>query len=166
MGTSHKVLRVVGGIILLGAVAHSAPNPILPKKSALGFFESGRDRSVKESEEHETPELPEDVPVPNCSPSAKLLAVGNWVYVPNSGQSNTADVWFTVLPPMVTYNVAKASCAALDPNMQLASIMNSGENKALKNLHGGGDKSKAKTWTCGYYDQATSKYFWLMVAKT
>ena len=93
------MLRVVGGIIVLGTVAHSAPNPILPKKAALGFFENGKYRAPKEEgEEIDIPEeLPENIPVPNCSPSPKLLAVGNWMYVPNSGQSNTADVWFTVL---------------------------------------------------------------------
>merc|ERR1712179_268353 len=151
------MLRVTSSIILLGAVAtRAAPNPILPKTSALDFMRN----PASVGDEEEMPEIPEDVPVPNCSPSAALLKIGQWRYVPNNGVSNTADVWFTVLPKMLTYQAGAAACQALDKNIQMASIMNSGENTAIKGMHGNGDKSTAKTWTCGYYDSASSKFYW------
>merc|ERR1711997_99965 len=162
MGTStNTMVRIVSSLIVLGAVARSAPNPIVPKKAALDFMKGA---SIVNDEE-ELPEIPEDVPVPNCSPSAALLKVGNWMYVPNQGKSNTADVWFTVLSPMVPYAAAKAGCAALDKNMQIASIMSSTENKAIQNLHGGGSKEHAKTWTGGYLDASTSQFKWLYGGK-
>merc|ERR1712110_178303 len=163
MGTSNnKMVRIVSSIIVRGAVARAAPNPIVPKKAALDFM---KHNPTVGDEDEELPEIPEDVPVPNCSPSAALLKIGSWMYVPNQGKSNTADVWFTVLPPLVPYAAAKAGCAALDKNMQIASIMSSTEAKAIQNLHGGGDKSKAKTWTGGYLDSATSTFKWLYGGK-
>merc|ERR1712179_339417 len=142
MGTSITfiMLRVTSSIILLGAVAtRAAPNPvnpILPKTSALDFMRN----PASVGDEEEMPEIPEDVPVPNCSPSAALLKIGQWRYVPNNGVSNTADVWFTVLPKMLTYQAGAAACQALDKNIQMASIMNSGENTAIKGMHGNGEK--------------------------
>merc|ERR1711970_694067 len=153
----HNMLRVTGSIIVLGAIARAAPNPMLPKRAALDFFEAGQ----IVGDEEEMPELPEDVPIPNCTPSAALLKVGNWMYVPNNGQSNTADVWFTMITKRSQYFTAKAACNALDKNIQIASIMNSAENKALKNLHGGSsDKDDAKAWTGGYYQSANNQYYW------
>merc|ERR1712212_1421590 len=162
MGTSNNtMLRIVSSLIVLGAVARSAPNPIVPKKAALDFIKLPSS-VLDEGEEFD---LPEEVPVPNCSPSAALLKIGSWMYVPNSGKSNTADVWFTVVPAKVPYTAAKAGCAALDKNMQIASIMSSTEAKAIQNLHGGGSKDKAKTWTGGYLDTSSNTFKWLYGGK-
>merc|ERR1712241_449027 len=161
MGSSRNMLQLSSSIVLLGAVAHAAPNPILPPHQALDFF---KERKHSLSEEHEGPEeLPEDIPVPNCSPSAALLKVGDWMYYPNEKASNTADVWFTILDASIyNWNTGKAACEKLDKNMQIASIMNDGENKAVAKLP---SKEDHKPWLGGYYDASAKNYYWLYGGK-
>merc|ERR1711923_277559 len=135
MGSLTKImLRITGTVVLLGAVAKSV---VIPPNAALDFLKNNRRNSVQvreekeEKEEHENkPEVPEEFEIPDlatCSPSPALLKSGSWRYVPNSGVSNTDDVWFTYIGSQLTWNAAKAACNALDKNIRLANVMNQQE---------------------------------------
>merc|ERR1712130_780998 len=163
MGSCLNMLQLSSSLIVLGAVAHAAPSPLLPglpAQQALDFFSKNKGKVIRD--EGEEIEIPEELPdvKPNCSPSAAQLKVGDWMYYPNGGNG---DVWYTLLDQSIyNWNSAKAACEKLDKNIKIASIMNDGENKAVSQLP---SKEDHKPWLGGYYDASASAYYWLYGGK-
>merc|ERR1712179_566909 len=146
MGSLNNMLQATSSIIILAAVAHSAPNPTIPDDDLTAYAE------------YLDKDPYNNVVRPNCRPNVALLKVGNWSYVRN-GSRNTKDVWFThVAKPQVTWKAASTACKALGKNFYLASIITSSENSKMKGLHG--DNAGNKAWVGGYYDSDSGKYKW------